>query len=562
MNIVWKPKNIDKAIFKKFINLGKSPLLSALIATRNYEISSKEDLKHFLKNDLDNIESYEIIPHIPKAIKLLAKKPQNVLVFGDYDVDGTMSVYMFKTLMRELGSKNVVNYIPDRANDGYGLNDKSVKNLIKKHGNEDFDLITMLDCGTNSYRQIEILRANYPNAKIMVIDHHLVNKKEYAKNADAVVNYRLNPDGKTPYCTGGLVYQLARGCSEHFGIDASHYLVYAAIATVADVCDLEVNNRIIVGNGLAQLQHCKNMGLAELIRLCEIDVYKCTTTDVGFKIAPRINACGRMDHASGIIDLLESPTIKEAESEAHRIDLLNTKRKRIQDKMVKQAMEKLGAFDKESILLYDEKWSASIAGIVAGRLCSTFHVPTIVLGNSDGRLKGSARSVAGINVVKVMDRIKDIFVSYGGHELAAGAEVKKEFQLEAWQMFDEAVKQQKLEEEIDEIIVEYDLKLKDKTFYSINDSFANALEKFQPFGRMNERPVFRVDGVTCSNVSEWKSGKGGFVKLDGVKMDVFIYAENASRKIKNKKLDILFEINENFKDDKDWAIVIKEFRVA
>jgi single-stranded-DNA-specific exonuclease len=562
MNTIWKPKKINKAIYDKFVELGKSPLTAAIIATRNYEIESKQELSHFIKNDLNGIESYTIIPHINDAIKLLEETPENVLVFGDYDVDGTMSVYMFKTLMRELGSTNIQNYIPDRAKDGYGLNYKSVKNLIAKHGDEDFDLITMLDCGTNSYEQIEILKEHYPMAKIMVIDHHLVNKSHYASNADAVVNYRLNPDGKTPYCTGGLVYQLARGCEEHYGVSAKEYLVYGAIATVADVCDLETNNRMIVGNGLASLKDCENMGLAELVRICEIDVYNCNTTDVGFQIAPRINACGRMDHASGIIDLLESEDIQDASDKAHRIDLLNTKRKRIQEKMLKSALDQLGSFDdKESILLYNEKWNASIAGIVAGRLCSKFHVPTIVLGNSNGKLKGSARSINGVNIVKAMDKISDCFVSYGGHEMAAGAELKKEFEHSAWELFDQAVQEIKEESGVEGVTVYYDVKLKKPTFESIKSKFANALEKFQPFGRMNERPIFRVDNVKCVNVKEWSSNKGAFVTLENCKLDVFIYEENASRKIRNKNIDILFEVNENFKDDEDWAIIIKEWKI-
>jgi single-stranded-DNA-specific exonuclease len=301
--------------------------------------------------------------------------------------------------------------------------------------------------------------------------------------------------------------------------------------------------------------------LKELIKVSAIDPCNCTVQDVGFRIAPRINANGRVSKAELALDLLHCEDEDEAFEIAIKIDALNEKRKIHQKKIFNEALSKIkNQENKHGILVYDEKWKSGVVGIVASKLVEKFEMPALVFGGEGNGIKGSGRSVDGINIKTVLDSISHLFSRYGGHEMAVGASLKNDLLSQAIVEFDKAVCDYKKNNKIEGRVVEYDIKLKLETFKKIDDKFCNNIYKFYPFGQGNKNIMFRVDGVKCESVKEWKSGTGGFADIDGLNMDCFIYGENSSN-IEGQTIDILFQIEKNFKDDEEWAIAIREYGI-
>ena len=354
------------------------------------------------------------------------------------------------------------------------------------------------------------------------------------------------------------MYQFVRNFDEKL---ANKLLPYAAITTISDVSNLNYENRIIVANGLKQFNQIKNIGLKELMAISEIDDKNCSVTDVSFKLAPRINANGRIKHAEIVLQLLDVKNDDDAFKLALEIDGINKKRKELQSKMSNQAFEQLIDFNGVGIALYNKNWKPGIVGIVASKVSEKYRVPTIIFGQNEDKIKGSARSVNGINVKEIMDTIEHVFEQYGGHEMAAGATLKEEYATIIHEVFNEAVKNYKEKNGITNAIMYYDIKLKHETFFKINDSFCNSLDRFKPFGSGNEPFTFLVENIHCEKVKEWGSGNGAFLTIEGLDMDCFFYENNASEKLYNKNFDMLFQINENFKDDVQWALIVKDYKI-
>lgn len=559
MTKIWRQRPINKKLFKQLYSAISDPILCAIASSRDYGIETPEDFYAFINSDLSNLNSPDIVPNIEKIVDIFCDPPKTAYIFGDYDVDGTFSSFMLRNILYSGGCKDVHFFIPHRKEDGYGLNPKSLDNFIQRANGQDVGLVVFLDCGTNSKKEIEILKDKLNNPTVVIIDHHIVEPESFADNAEVIINNRL-ADGVPPYSTGGLVYQVARKLGNKLRFKPDKLLPYAAIATVADVSPLVGDNRIIVANGLAQMNSVKNHGLVELMRVSGIDSENCTTEDISFRLAPRINANGRIEHAESVMKLLCERDEDAAFGMALEMNNVNDTRRKIQKRMIEHAVKTIGEqCDGQSILLYNDKWEIGIVGIVASKLTEKYGVPSIVFGNHDGKIKGSARSVKGINIKDAMDKISHIFETYGGHEMAAGATLKEKFAEKAHQIFEDAIVEYKQEMQVGEEPIEYDLLLKESTFQSIDDVFCENIQKFGPFGNDNEKIIFRVNGVKCTSVNEWGSGSGAFVSFDGLKMDCFIYEPNASEKLEGKTLDILFEIGENFKDDQTWAIIIRGY---
>jgi len=556
----WKQKKLNKSTFKSLSESVSDPILCAIASVRDYGIFNANDLNSFIENNLANINDSDIVPNINKIVDIFLNPPKSAYIFGDYDVDGTFSSFMLKNILYSGGCKDVEFYIPHRKIDGYGLNEKSIKNFLDRVGNKKVELIVFLDCGTNSKKEIEKLKNDLNNPTVVIIDHHIVQKELFADNADVIVNNRLK-DNVPQYSTGGLVYQIARKLGSGLKFNHKKLLPYAAITTIADVSPLYGDNRLIVANGLKEIASVKNHGLVELMRVSGVNSDNCSVEDISYKLSPRINANGRIREASRVIDLLNEKNEDNAFGMALEMNAINEERKKLQKKMINSAINKIGEeYSGQSILMYDDKWEIGIVGIVASKLTEKYGVPSIVFGNHDGKIKGSARSIKGINIKDVMENISYIFDAYGGHEMAAGASLKKEYVKDAHEIFEKAICDYKMNNKFDEPEIEYDLLLQRKTFLQIDDSFCEKIDQFGPFGQDNEKISFRVNGVKCKSINEWGSGTGAFVSFDELDMDCFFYGPNARLKLDDKKLDILFEIGENFKDDKTWAIIIKDYK--
>ncbi|MFW5890969.1 MAG: single-stranded-DNA-specific exonuclease RecJ, partial [bacterium] len=396
MKKTWKQKNINKNLFKKLNKHINDPLLCAIASIRNYGINDYADFESFLDNNIQNLTDPNNIPNVDKIVDLFTSPPNTIYIFGDYDVDGTFSSYMLRNILYSNGCKDVNYFIPHRKSDGYGLNNRSLINFIEKAKHKNIDLVVFLDCGTNSKNEIELLKQELNEPKIVIIDHHIIDKEKYASNADIIINNRLSKNC-IPYCTGGLVYQIARKLKNKLKFNPDRLLPYAAITTIADVSPLYGDNRIIVANGLKKMKTIKNNGLLELIRVSDIDIDSCSVEDISFKLAPRLNANGRISHAEEVVNLLMEKDEDEAFGMALKMNSINDKRKKFQKNKIKHAINKIGEdFDDDGIVFYNEKWEIGIVGIVASRLTETYGVPSIVFGNHEGQIKGSARSVNGI----------------------------------------------------------------------------------------------------------------------------------------------------------------------
>lgn len=559
MKTNWKQKKLNTILYKSLLSNIKNPIPCAIASVRDYGIKNIDDFNSFISNDIANLQDPDILPNIEKASDLIKSSPKSVFIFGDYDVDGTFSSFMLKNILYGCGCKDVNFFIPHRKSDGYGLNEKSLSNLLDKTKNKKVELVVFLDCGTNSKKEIDMLKSELGNPKVLIIDHHIIDKENFSDNADVVINNHI-AECAPPYSTGGLVYQIARKLKDKLKFSPDKLLPYAAIATVADVSPLFSDNRLIVANGLKQLKKIKNHGLLELLRVSNVDPNECSVEDISFKLAPRINANGRIEHAEKVLKLLNESNEDLAFGMALEMNALNEERKKIQKSMTESAIKRIGDdFNKHSILLYNEEWEIGIVGIVASKLTEKYGVPSIIFGNHDGQIKGSARSVKGINIKEAMDKISHIFHSYGGHEMAAGATLKKEFTKEAHNIFEKAISEYKEEMNVEKETLDYDLQLKKETFLKINNEFCDEIQKFGPFGQQNEKILFRVNKVKCTSIKEWSSGSGAFVSFEGLNFDCFFYEQDAEKKLKNKTLDIIFEIGENFREEQKWAIIIKDY---
>lgn len=557
----WKQKPFDDEQYSMLRHAGLVPLFCTLISNRAFsDVRTKTDVQKLVTAPFSMIESPLDIPNMDIATKIILQNgEEDAVVFGDYDVDGITSSFMCERLLKDLGARSVDVYLPSRVNDGYGLNPKSVKNFLSIC-QKDYALVVVLDCGSSSHDQIENIKERLPNAKIVVIDHHIISEDSISSNADVIVNWRLGDC--TPYCTAGLVYQLSRLCGREKRLNDNDYLPYAAIGTIADVCEMVHSNRIIVRNGLEALSAVKDPGLLALLEISEVKIKDCNPEDISFKIGPLLNASGRIKVAKKAYRLLKSGTKEDAHKRACELKKLNEERRAIQQKIAEEAISQFEErkIPMKSALLYSEQWNPGVVGIVASKITEKYHVPTICFGMSNGAIKGSARSVQGINIKEVMDICSHIFLKYGGHEMAAGATLDPVCLETAWDTFNEAVLRYMDKNNIGEPSVYYDYEVDPDLLLKIDEVFCERLVKLEPYGSGNEMPVFRANNVFCSKVKEWRSGKGGFVNLDNTSLQAFGFFPELQDQLENCSVDILFSLVRSFLPGDKWQIKIIDFK--
>jgi single-stranded-DNA-specific exonuclease len=553
----WKPKEFDQEQYNDLKSAGLVPLFCTLLSNRAFSnVRTKSDVELLVTCPFKMMESPNTLPNIePMRDIFLDSDGKDAVMFGDYDVDGVVSCFMCERLLLEIGSSSVDVYLPSRIDDGYGLNSKSVDHfltLCKK----DYKLVVVLDCGSSSEEQIKKIKKHLPNAKVVVIDHHIIEESTFSESADAVVNPRMNDS--TPYCTGGLMYQLVRSCMHKVPVSIELYLAYSAIATISDVCEMTNGNRTIVRNGLEAMSSITDPGLLALLEISEINPKNCCTEDISFRIGPLLNASGRIEVANVAYKLLKSATPRKAKENAKKLHELNEKRKKMQNAMADEAIEffEKNGKNRKSALLYFEHWNPGIVGIVASKIVDRFQVPTICFGSSNGEIKGSARSVKGINIKEVMDMCKHLFIKYGGHEMAAGATLDPICLDTAWDTFNESVMLYMGKNMVAEPAIFYDYEVDPDLLIRIDSVFCERLVKLEPYGSGNETPVFLAKNVFCADVKEWSSGKGGFVKLDNVGLNCFAFGPDLKNRMEGKSVDILFSLARSFVRGEKWQIKI------
>lgn len=467
-----------------------SPVIARII--RNRDVIGDEDIYNYLNGDLEKISSPWLFKDMDKAVDILRIKishESKIRIICDYDVDGITSGYILFRSLKKLGA-NIDLVVPHRIEDGYGINEKLIKNAY----DSGIDTILTCDNGISAYNQVEYAKSLGMN--IIITDHHEVpfeetdGKREYiVPNADAVVNHK-QADCPYPFkelCGAMVAYQLISALFETEGIGKNELyklLPYAAIATVCDVVDLKGENRIIVKQGIKKLKDCNDIGINALINACKLDKNNLSSYQFGFVIGPCLNASGRLDTAKRVTELLDCIDTQKAEVLAKELVELNAERKDMTNEGAMTAIEMAQDMDDKVLVLYLKDCHESIAGIIAGRVREKYNKPTFVLTDAEQGVKGSGRSIEEYDMYSELTKVKSLLTKFGGHKMAAGISLEEKNIDLFRKMLNENCN---LTEEDLYLKVWIDIAL---PLEYITMDFVNQLEVIKPYGKGNEKPVF------------------------------------------------------------------------
>ena len=473
---------------------GISPLVSRLLAQRG--VVGEDEVKRFLYPRLADLSDPFQLPQMSEAVERVLRaidEQETVVLYGDYDVDGVTSITLMVKILEAYGL-NPGTLLPSRMDEGYGL---SIKGLERCFRETTPSLVIAVDCGTSSLREAEWLKEK--GVDLVILDHH-EGSPAGRPECVALVNPKLGDDFHY-LCSAGVVFKLGHALLKIRPVpdfDLRDVLDIVAVGTVADIVPLVDENRILVRKGLQQLGKTGNHGLRALKGVASVSI-PVTSTDVGFRLGPRLNAAGRIDSAQASLDLLLADSDGVAERHANSLDDRNRERKSLEERIQREANDQLKEiFDHESdsaIVIGSESWHPGVIGIVAARICRLHHRPTFVIAFDDeGIGKGSGRSVKGISLVDAIRRCDDLLLQGGGHDMAAGISIEREqlhpFRERMGELIGEAASNGEL---IPKIHIDAETKLRD-----LDLDLLESYELLQPFGSANPEPVFLCRGVSLS----------------------------------------------------------------
>ena len=491
--------------------LEMSPVLCSLLVKRG--ITSVAEARSFFRPKLSQLHNPFLMNDMDVAVRRLNKalgKKERILVYGDYDVDGTTAVALVYKFLQQFSS-NIDYYIPDRNEDGYGISKRGV-DYAHSTG---VKLIIVLDCGIKAIE--EIAYAKSLGIDFIVCDHHVPD--EQLPCAVAILNPKLA--GSTypyPHLSGcGVGFKFMQAFAMDNGIPADQLyplLDLVAVSIASDLVPIMGENRILAFHGIKQLNHSPSIGLKAIINVCGLNEKEININDIIFKIGPRINASGRVQQGKVAVDLLIENNLKAAIAMSHQINEMNEARKELDKSMTEEAnsiVEGLESFDeRRAIVIFNPDWHRGVIGIVASRLTEVYHRPAVVITCTGDMATGSARSVTGFDVYKAMESCRDLLDNFGGHTYAAGFSLKVE-NIDAFaKRFEEFVTDNILPEQT-EPVIEIDAELE---FQQISRRFFNDLKKFAPHGPENPKPVFCTHNVCDYGTSKVVGRKQEHIKLE------------------------------------------------
>ena len=489
---VVKPKNDIQEINKLRDELGISPILADLLLNRN--IHTFEQAKNFFKPLLSGLHDPFLMKDMHSAISRIEQaigNKEKILIYGDYDVDGTTAVSVVYSFFREYTS-GIEFYIPDRYSEGYGISTQGI-DYAAAHG---FSLIIALDCGIKAVQKVAYAKAK--NIAFISGDHHFPG--------DTIPEALAVWDPKRHDCS--YPYKELSGCGIGFKIIqafilknemdmnlAYQFLDLVAVSIASDIVPLTGENRILTYYGLKKLNTNPNFGLQALINLSSNKTGNFSVNDIVFQIGPRINAAGRIEHAKDAVKLLISKSLQEAIEYSETVDDQNNVRKDFDLKITEEALDLIDSSaalkKRKSTVLFKEDWHKGVIGIVASRLIERYYKPTVILTETNGYIAGSARSVLGFDLYEALSACSELLDQYGGHKYAAGLTMPREnveeFQKKFEQVVSDSIKPEMLQQEVS-IEAEIELRNIDNKFYQI-------LKRFKPFGPQNEAPVLMSKAV-------------------------------------------------------------------
>jgi len=518
------------------------PLVARLLLQRG--LITKDAIRLFLNGTLADLPNPFLLPDMDKAVERLLKairQNEKILFFGDYDVDGITGTAQLQAYFREIGMETQA-LLPHRMHDGYGLTESSVKKIAAACP----DLLVTIDNGTNSREEIGALRQR--GIDVIVIDHHEAPSEAHRPDVAALVNPKTSGSrfGERDIASAGLVFLLLmalRSRSREMGVsplpNLKRYLDLASLGTVADVVPLTGTNRLLVKFGLDEIAQGARPGIRALKEISSVQP-PVTTTSIAFRLAPRINAAGRLADPKLALDLLLATSLSEASTLAQRLEDLNRERQKIEEKVTAAAIEQIknNQSSRHGITAVGEDWHLGVVGIVAAKLTERFGRPAVVLAIcEDGKIaKGSARTVGKFSIYEALKQVESEMLRFGGHAAAAGLTVSVENLSHFAERFDSSVKSLWTEEhgagiEIDSIVQLSDL----------NSALVGQLSLLEPHGAGNPEPIFLSDSVRLEGsriVGMQGSGRNGgghlktllcqnAVRVDAIGFNLGSYLERA-----------------------------------
>ncbi|HRB71620.1 MAG TPA: single-stranded-DNA-specific exonuclease RecJ [Flavobacterium sp.] len=527
--------------------LGVTPLIAALLVQRGVE--TFEEARAFFRPAFEHLHDPYLMQDMDKAvarIETAITAGENILVFGDYDVDGTTAVALMSSYLRSY-YPNVATYIPDRYAEGYGVSFQGI-DFAEDNG---FTLIIALDCGIKSVDKVEY--AKQKGIDFIICDHH--RPGDELPEAIAVLDPKRQ-DCAYPYkelCGCGVGFKLIQALSAKRGQslrDLIPYLDLVATAIAADIVPITGENRVLAKFGLEVINKNPRPGIKALIK--NVKKQELTITDVVFIIAPRINAAGRIKHGNHAVALLTEFDLQQAEEFASQIETFNTDRKDLDRQITKEALKQIetnGEQERYTTVVYQEDWHKGVIGIVASRLTEVYYRPTLVFTKSGDKLAASARSVKDFDVYNALEACSDYLEQFGGHMYAAGLTLKESDFESFKQQFEEVVANTITPDlRVPEISIDAEI-----DFSDIDDKLIRILKQFEPFGPENMTPVFIARHLT-------DSGYGKAIGQDEEHLRLFVkqqpegkgYAAigfGLAKKIgltqNQKHFDAVFSIDEN-----------------
>lgn len=559
---------LDQEIVEKLAKeINVSIPIAKLLVQRN--IKTFDEAKIFFRPGLENLYDPFLMKDMQAAVNRISKAisdNEKVMIYGDYDVDGTTSVALMYSFLKDK-INDLVYYIPNRYKEGYGISELGIN-----YANEiNCSLIIALDCGIKAVDKIDY--ANSLDIDFIIVDHHEPGEK--IPNAVAVLDPKQK-DCSYPFkelSACGVGFKLIQAYTQQENINFEsiiHFLDLVVVSIASDIVPIINENRILAYYGLKQLNSNPRKGLKSIMEIANIEESTLNISDLVFKIGPRINAAGRMDQGKFAVDILVSENDSKLPDMATQIDADNNNRKLFDSSITKEANEIIQnnteLINKKSTVLYNPDWHKGVIGIVASRLIDQFYKPTIILAKSNGLITGSARSVKGFNIYKALSKCEHLLEKFGGHMYAAGLTLKEENLEKFTAEFEKTVYDMiQPESEIPSIDVDAEIQFND-----IKPKFFNILKQFEPFGPGNMSPIFISRQVFDTGYGKTVGAENEHLKLylkdnstqQSFSAIAFQQGQHFNSISKNNKFDICYSIEENtFKGKTNMQIRIRDIIV-
>lgn len=549
--------------------LNISRLLSRLLLQRG--ISSFKKAKEFFRPTLESLHDPFKMKDMNRAVERIEEAIQNnqkIMIYGDYDVDGTTSVALVYSFLKKFYN-NIDYYIPDRYEEGYGVSYKGI-NYARENN---IALIITLDCGIKAIKKVDYATKNHID--MIICDHHTPEKK--LPNAIAVLDPK-RPDDKYPFkdlsgCGVGFKLLQAYAATNNISLKELYpFLDLVAVSIASDIVPIVGENRILTHYGLKQLNEDPRTGLKAIIKVSSLNSKrkKIVVEDVVFRIGPRINATGRIESARSAVELLITTNQQKADKMAAKVNSCNDARKNIDRNITQDAIRMTscepGIQEKKSTVLFNPNWHKGVVGIVASRMIEIYYRPTVILTASNGMATGSARSIPGFDIYKALENCSDLLENFGGHTYAAGLTLDID-NIEPFKKRFENIAEDLITEEQLIPHIEIDAEL---DFDEITPKFFKILNQFQPFGPQNLAPIFVARNVKDTGNARLVGSSKEHVKLNllqvnGSKQEfpgiAFQQANHYQSIHNNEPFDICFSVEENnFRGERTLQLNIKDIK--